>query len=126
MPRILIVDDDANLRAAIRRMLAPMGCEIDEAANGRDALRAFRARPFDLVLCDVFMPEQDGLELLRELPREFVGAKVISMSGGGTFHGPVNLLPVARSLGALAVLHKPFEQAELVKVVRQALAPLSM
>lgn len=60
MPRILIVDDDANLRAAIRRMLAPLGFELDEAANGRDArdaLRARSARPADLVLCDIFMPE---------------------------------------------------------------------
>lgn len=64
------------------------------------------------------------MELLRQLPREFAGAKVVSMSGGGNFHGPVDLLPIAKHLGAVAVLHKPFEQAELLKVVRHVLVPL--
>jgi CheY-like chemotaxis protein len=124
MPRILIVDDDANLRVAIRRMLAPLGFEIDEVSNGREAQRAFRSCPADLILCDIFMPEQDGLELLRELSRQFVGVKVISMSGGGTLRHTLDLLPIARSLGAVGVLHKPFEQAELLRAVKHALTPL--
>ena len=124
MPRILVVDDDSNLRAAIRRMLEPLGFEIEEAANGRDAMKAFRASPSDLVLCDVFMPEQDGLEVLRDLANEFAGVKVVAMSGGGEFHGTVNLLPLATFLGAVAVLHKPFKQAELLKVVREVFPPL--
>lgn len=124
MPRILVVDDDSNLRAAIRRMLEPMGFEIEEAADGRYAMQAFRARPPDLVLCDVFMPEQDGVEVLRDLAKEFASTKVIAMSGGGEFHGPMNLLPLATFLGAIAVLHKPFRQAELLKVFREVFPPL--
>jgi CheY-like chemotaxis protein len=122
MPRILVVDDDPNLRTAIRRMLEPEGFEIEEASDGRNAMRAFRARPADLVLCDVFMPEKDGLEVLRELAREFSGARVVAMSGGG-FRGTINLLPVAQGLGAAAVLYKPFERAEILTVVRQSLSP---
>src|ERR1700724_2876572 len=106
MPRILVVDDDPNLRTAIRRMLEPEGFEIEEASDGRNAMRAFRARPADLVLCDVYMPEKDGLEVLRDLAREFSGGRVVAMSGGG-FRGTMNLLPMARILGA-AVLCKPF------------------
>jgi CheY-like chemotaxis protein len=120
MPRILVVDDDPNLRTAIRRMLEPEGFEIEEASDGRNAMRAFRARPADLVLCDVFMPEKDGFELLRELAWEFSGARVVAMSGGG-FRGKMNLLPMAQPLGAAAVLYKPFERAELLTVVRQSL-----
>ena len=122
MPRILVVDDDPNLRTAIRRMLEPEGFEIEEASDGRNAMRAFRARPADLVLCDVFMPEKDGLEVLRELAREFSGARVVAMSGGG-FRGTMNLLPVAQALGAVAVLYKTFERAEILTVVRQLLFP---
>jgi CheY-like chemotaxis protein len=121
MPRILVVDDDQNLRTAIRRMLEPEGFEIEEASDGRNAMRAFRARPADLVLCDVFMPETDGLEVLRELAREFSGACVVAMSGG--FRGTMNLLPMAQGLGAAAVLYKPFERAEILTVVRQSLYP---
>jgi CheY-like chemotaxis protein len=122
MIRILVVDDDQKLRAAIRRMLEPEGFEIEEASDGRDAMRAFRARPADLVLCDVFMPEKDGLEVLRELAPEFSGARMVAVSGGG-FRGTMNLLPVAQYLGAAAVLYKPFERAELLTVVRQSLSP---
>ena len=122
MPRILVVDDDPNLRTAIRRMLEPEGFEIEEASDGRDAMRSFRARPADLVLCDVFMPEKDGLDLLRELVREFSGARMVAMSGGG-FRGTLDLLPMAHALGASAVLYKPFERAELLAVVGQSLSP---
>jgi CheY-like chemotaxis protein len=122
MPRILVVDDDPKLRTAIRRMLEPDGFDIEEASDGRNAMRAFRARPADLVLCDVFMPEMDGLEVLCELAREFSSARVAAMTGGG-FGGRMNLLPMAQALGAAAVLYKPFERAELLTVVRQLLSP---
>jgi CheY-like chemotaxis protein len=121
MLRILVVDDDRNLRTAIRRMLEPEGFEIEEASDGRNAMRAFRVRPVDLVLCDLFMPEEDGLEVLRELAREFSGVCVVAMSGGG-FRGTMNLLPMAKALGAAAVLYKPFERAELLTLVRQWLS----
>jgi len=122
MPRILVVDDDPNLRTAVRRMLEPEGFDIDEAADGRAALRAFRDCPADLVLCDVFMPDADGLEVLLELARECSGTPVVAMSGGGC-RGTMNLLPMAQGLGAAAVLDKPFDRAALLAVVREALAP---
>ncbi len=121
-PRILVVDDDADLRAAVRVMLGPAAFEVSEAPDGQAGLWAFRDRPFDLVLCDLFMPERDGLEVLRALAGEFAGARVILMSGGGEFHGTVNLLPLATALGAATVLHKPFVRAELLDAVRRALA----
>jgi CheY-like chemotaxis protein len=103
MPRILIVDDDLFLRAALRNMLELDGYEIEEASDGQDAVRKFRAHPADLVLCDMFMPKTDGLEVLRELASELVGANIIAMSGGG-YGGTVDVLPIARHLGAAAVL----------------------
>ncbi len=113
MPRILVIVDDLKLRTAIRRMLESAGYEIEEASDGRDGLRKIRTRPFDLVLCDMFMPEHDSLDLVRELSREFPGTKIISMSGGG-FDGSVDMLPIVRRLGAAAIVYKPFEKAELL------------
>ncbi|MBP3956723.1 response regulator [Gemmata sp. G18] len=123
MPRILVVDDDPVLRKAVRRMLEPEGFEIEEAEDGRDGLRRFRARPADLALCDLFMPERDGLEFLRELSREFVGGKVVTMSGGNG-HGTVDLLPLAKFLGADGTLYKPFKQADLLKAIRHVLSSI--
>jgi CheY-like chemotaxis protein len=120
MPRILVVDDDPNLRTAVRRMLEPQGYEIEEASDGQDAVRIFRARPADLVLCDLFMPEKDGFEVMRELCEEFAETKLVIMSGGG-FDGKVNLLPMAQHYGAAAVLPKPFQQADLLAVIGRVL-----
>lgn len=125
MPRILIVDDDANLRILIRQMLEPFGFEIDEAEDGRDAMCKFRVQCADLVLCDIFMPEKNGIELLEELPREFLGVKIIVMSGGG-FGGKVHMLQTAQFLGAAAILHKPFEQTDLLEVIQKVLPAISI
>ena len=120
MALVLVVDDDAGLRAAARHMLEPAGFEVEEAADGQQAVRALRRRPADLVLCDLFMPDADGIELLRHLPAEFAGVRVLAMSGGGC-GGKVDLLPVARRLGAAEVLYKPFDQAAVVAAVGRAL-----
>src|SRR5207245_487169 len=64
---ILLVDDDPNLREVARYALSQAGFRVEEAANGRDALAAARARPPDLIVLDVRMPEMDGLEVCREL-----------------------------------------------------------
>jgi CheY-like chemotaxis protein len=91
VPRILIVDDDLFQCTALRTMLELNGFEIEEASDGQDAVRKFRAHPADLVLCDMFMPKADGLEVLRELSSGFVGANIIAMSGGG-YGGTVDVL----------------------------------
>jgi CheY-like chemotaxis protein len=125
MPRILVVDDEPIIRKTIRMMLSPSEFEIEEAADGQEAVRAYRAHPADLVLCDLFMPEKDGLEVLRELRSEFVGVKVVVMSGGGR-GGNLETLRPAGYFGAAGILCKPFKQAELINVVRQVLTPVTV
>jgi CheY-like chemotaxis protein len=115
--RILVVDDDAAIRSVMRRCLALDGHDVVEATTGREALTVFRADPVDLVITDLYMPDMDGLEFTRRLLEEFVGGKVIAMTGG-RLQKPADALAVATQLGAVATLAKPFSIAELRTVVQ--------
>ena len=119
---ILVIDDDPVIRMAVRRMLEPAGFTIDELGDGREAAGVVRSHPIDLILCDMFMPEKAGIDVIREFAREFPGVKVVAMTGGG-FGGWINLLADALRLGAAGVVSKPFEQADLLRAVRGALGP---
>jgi two-component system, chemotaxis family, chemotaxis protein CheY len=119
---VLVVDDNATVRQITRRMLETAAFAVIEAANGIEALRLYRSERPDLVVCDIFMPEQDGLELIRHLREEFPDVKILAMSGGG-FKGKMNLLPSARQLGATDVLAKPFPKSELLAAVDAILYP---
>lgn len=120
MTRVLVVDDDVHVLAVARAILEHAGIEVVEAVGGAAGLRAYRDASYDLVLCDLFMPDFDGLELIRALRREFPGVKIIAMSAGG-FHGTVDMLDVARHLGAAEILPKPFTPRALVKAVERVL-----
>ncbi|QVL33853.1 response regulator [Telmatocola sphagniphila] len=120
MKRILLVDDEAKLRSAIRRMLEPLGLEIEEAADGYEALRSYRSCHAELVICDVFMPDKDGLELISVLKKEFDEVKILAISGGG-FDGTMDLLPTALHFGATEILQKPFKQEDLLEKVKALL-----
>jgi CheY-like chemotaxis protein len=119
-PYILIADDNGFVRATLRLMLEQSGYEVGEACDGAAALRSYRERPADVVVSDVFMPGKDGLEVIRELRRDFPAAKLVAISGGG-FGGSVDLLPIAKKLGASAVLHKPVDRDSLVAAVEALL-----
>jgi two-component system nitrogen regulation response regulator NtrX len=83
-------------------------------------LQTLQTASYDLVLCDLFMPDVDGLEVLRELRRLSNDVPVIAMSGGG-FSGSVDLLAVARHLGAAEIIEKPFTQRALLRVITRVL-----
>jgi PAS domain S-box-containing protein len=101
--RILVADDEAGVRKFLRTILEDGGYEVIEAENGKQALEQARTRRFDLVITDLVMPEQEGIETIRALSREVAGIGIIAISGayGGRY------LEVARLLGAQAVLSKP-------------------
>ena len=85
MPSILLVEDSREQRRIISSMLKTDNIEeIVEANHGLEALEFLNQRSFDLVICDLMMPEMDGMELIREIHLNFSGMKIIAMSGGGT------------------------------------------
>ncbi len=120
MAQILVVDDEPQLRALLRLILAREGHDVREAADGEGALQALEEAPADLVLCDLFMPERDGLETMRELARTRPALPVVVMSGGGRL-ALTGLLPVAAELGAAGTLPKPFDRRTLLDAVGRAL-----
>ena len=73
--RILVIDDDEPVRVSLRRALGMAGYEVVEATNGDEGVRLHREEPFDLVITDILMPEKDGLEVIRELRRDFHAVK---------------------------------------------------
>jgi len=115
--RILVADDEAGVRGFLRAVLKQGGYEVTEAADGRQALQGVRAAQVDLVITDLVMPEQEGLEAIRILRREAPGVGIIAISGafGGQF------LKVAHLLGADAVLSKPVSKELLLAKVAEVL-----
>jgi CheY-like chemotaxis protein len=122
MARILVVDDEGGVRSVIRRVLETRGHTVVEAGDGRTALALQAQEPVDLVITDLFMPDVDGLEVVRELRVRGPDVPVLVLSGGDTT-GKMDLLQVAEAMGAKRVLSKPFEVDELLKEVEDALNP---
>ncbi|MDP1949457.1 MAG: response regulator [Nitrospirota bacterium] len=115
---ILLIDDNDQIRALLRRVLEEAGYCVMDAANGREGLRQFRQNPVALVITDLLMPDSDGLEVTMTLRRESPHVKIIALTGGV---GNLNLLEVAKLLGAHRTMKKPIELAELLEAVQQVL-----
>ena len=102
----------------LRQMLERAGYDVVEAASGREGLQQYQATAIDLIITDILMPDQDGLETILELRRLAPEAKIIAISGGGQ-SGLLDLLPVAAKLGAQWTLWKPLRRLELLAAIRQ-------
>ena len=116
--RILVVDDEADIRGLVEEILSEEGYEVEVAADAAQA-RAARARAEpDLVLLDIWMPQVDGITLLREWSASIVdGCPVVMMSG----HGTVETAVEATRLGAFDFVEKPLSLAKLLRTVERAL-----
>ncbi|MFO0699495.1 MAG: response regulator [Nitrospira sp.] len=119
MAKVLIIDDQASIRNLLRLVLEKEGHEIIEAVDGRDGLVAYQRIPTDLVITDIRMPEMSGLDLILELTRAFLDAKVIAISGQPDADAT---LSTAKLLGARHVLRKPFSLQTFLSLVRYELA----
>lgn len=117
--RILVEDDNTAICGLVREILEFEGHTVVEAHNGVQGIQLFRRLGADLILCDIFMPECDGLELILELRREFPDLTIIAMSGT-LYGGTVNMLSVARHFKATEVLQKPFDRTTLLAVIKKA------
>ena len=115
--RILVVDDNEDLRTTIQALLQADGFDVSVAADGEAALSQHRSRPADVVITDLFMPDKDGIETIIELKKLYPKIKIVAMSGWTSTQGS-DYLQVAREIGAAVTLQKPFDPLELSRVVR--------
>ena len=121
MTSILVIDDDPEIRTYVREILEAEGHEIREAKNGVEGIKTHRKSPADLILCDILMPEKDGLETVRELHREFPSLKIVAMSGDSPWKTAFDFLAMAKTFGAGASIHKPISPKTLLSTIREIL-----
>jgi DNA-binding response OmpR family regulator len=112
--RVLIIEDNADLRDYLRLALESQDYEVLTARNGQEALGYLNGHPVDVVLTDLFMPEMDGIETIARLRKQFPDIRVVAMSG----RPGVDYLSVARELGVACTLRKPFEIDELLAALK--------
>ena len=117
MPSVLVVDDQDQVRQLIRETLEQAGYEVEEARDGKEGLERYRMKAVDLVITDILMPGQDGLEGIMALRREFPDSRVIAMTGGSEAIGFGNVLDIAKMLGVRRTLQKPFDLKVLLDTV---------
>ncbi len=120
MRKILVVDDEANIRFLIKTALENFNCEIFTAEDGEKALTLYQRNPVDLVITDIIMPNKEGAQLISELKNLDADIKIIAISGGGLI-GPNTYLELAQQLGADHILSKPFSIANLKAIVKDLL-----
>lgn len=117
MARILVIDDDASIRVALRQILEKAGHRVADAPDGETGLNLHRQEPADLVITDIVMPLKEGVETTIELRRDFPDIKIIAISG----MDDISLLQ-AGAFGALRVFRKPLDTERLLKAVEEMLA----
>src|SRR4051812_16554225 len=120
MPRILLVDDDDAFRVVLRITLVKLGYEVTEAANGGEAGPQPAPAPADLLLTDIVMPDQEGLETIQFFHRKHPLVKIVAMSGGGRIDAR-DFLRVAKMMGAARTFTKPFSSQDLAAALAELL-----
>ncbi|HEX2167983.1 MAG TPA: response regulator [Longimicrobiales bacterium] len=116
MASVLIIDDDTSIRRVLRTALERAGHQVEEAGDGAEGMARYRSSPADLVVTDVYMPDQDGIETIQQLRAEFPSSRILAISGGSV-GGASGTLTDAMLFGADATLAKPFTVQELVAAV---------
>lgn len=120
MSRILVVDDERLIREMLRASLEKEGFEVVEAPNGKVALEQQKKESADLSIVDLFMPEKEGLETIRELKQDYPSIKIIAITGY-TGTGSDDLLKSAKVFGANRTFVKPYNIGEVLTVVKKLL-----
>lgn len=132
MTSVLIIDDEADIRDSVGQLLERAGYEVRTAGNGSEGIAAYRRASADLVITDMIMPKGHGLDAIKTLRSEFPQARIIAVSGGGTFGAQTYrsetiattaYLAAASAAGADIVLTKPFDQKTLLEAVHRLCPP---
>ena len=118
MARILLVDDDRQIRDMLKLTLERSGHEVVEAENGFQAVEKYDPQAIDLVITDIVMPEKEGIETIMDLRNLNPVVRIIAISGGGRIN-PDDYLSWARRLGVNYTFTKPVKRDELLEAIDQ-------
>ena len=121
MGKILLIDDDREVRLSIRTVLESVGHEVVDCASAIEGIDAAKNNAFDTAIVDLILPDMDGLEAIGEMRKSVPDLKVIAISGGGEMLKK-SYLPAAEAFGAVASLEKPFEAQVLIDTVDSIIA----
>ncbi len=122
MAHILLVEDSPEVSLTVREILASAGHTVEDAASGKEAIKCLKAGKFDAIVSDIWMPEMDGIALLKEIRGAGNNIPVVVISGGAPNAPLTYTAPLAATFGANVVVYKPFEKAELLKAVDNVLS----
>ena len=121
MSKIMIVDDDLQIRNMLRLTLEREGYDVCEAEDGMAAVAPYAKKDIDLVITDIVMPEKEGIELIMELKGIDPEVRIIAISGGGRIN-PEDYLKWARRFGVERTFSKPVDRQKLLEAVAEQLA----
>ena len=119
---VLLVEDSPEVSLSVREILSGVGHSVEDATNGKEALKKLSSSSFDLVVSDIWMPEMDGIALLKEIRGSGNDMPVVVISGGAPNAPLTYTAPLAPTFGANAVIYKPFEKEELLKTIDAVMA----
>jgi len=120
MKKILIIEDNQIVRNTVMRILQSAGYTVVTANDGVQGFDMFREERPDLVVSDIIMPQQEGIATIRQILTERPGTKIIAISGGGRI-GNTDFLQIARKMGAVDALQKPFDPDDLLGRINNCL-----
>jgi len=112
MARILVIDDDNQVRTLMAELLQKEGHDVIDANNGEEGLHLFRKNPTELVITDIVMPQKEGIEVIRELLRDYPEIKIIAVTGYESSY-----LKIAKALGVKYTFRKPFNNRKFIQTV---------
>jgi DNA-binding response OmpR family regulator len=121
MEKILVIDDEPVIRILLRQLFEQTGYEVCEACEGKQGLDLFIKESPDLVITDLIMPGEEGLETIKKIKKIKPDAKILAISGGGIGSARV-YLSLALKMGAAHVFEKPFDPKEMLTIVQNMLA----
>jgi CheY-like chemotaxis protein len=131
MARIIVIDDEKDVRDVLKEVLERAGFDVEVAANGDDGLELLRSKGADVVITDIIMPGKNGVETVQDIRKNFPNTRVIVISGGGNVtpleYEPSAIktsayLASATAAGADVTLTKPFDRREILDAVSQLIA----
>lgn len=124
MKKILVVDDEPSVREMITEFLEGPEREIKTAENGIQAREVLTSGDISLVVTDVVMAEENGIDLIMKMKTEYPSVPIVAISGGGGIEGRFDYLQIARLVGANQILKKPFTADKLRNIVDHTLSQM--